>query len=63
MAEKLRGYKTIITGAFLVAYALAAVIGAPVPNPDGEAALALTGALMVILRFVTNGPALNRDGE
>lgn len=63
MAAKLRGYKTIITGVFLVAYALAALIGVPVPNPDGETALAITGAAMVLLRFVTDGPALNRDSE
>lgn len=53
---KFKGYKTIIVGAFLVAYAAAGVLGVEVPAPDGEQALGLAGAVMLILRFFTDGP-------
>lgn len=57
MFGRFKGYKTIAVGGFLVAYAVAAMAGIEVPTPDGEEAMGLTGALMLILRFVTNGPA------
>lgn len=54
--ERAKGFKTVITGGFLVAYAAAAVLGIEVPVPEGEQALAFTGAVMILLRFVTDGP-------
>lgn len=53
--ERIRGYKTLATGAFLVTYALAGAAGIDVPSPDGEQALVVSGALMIMLRFATSG--------
>lgn len=53
---RLKGYRTIIVGGFLVAYAIADMLGIDVPNPDGEQAVALSGAAMLLLRFITSGP-------
>lgn len=57
MLKKMKGWKTYSVALFLVLYAIASALGLDVPSPDGEEALALSGAVMMILRFVTTGPA------
>lgn len=61
MLERIRGFRTIIVGVLLVLYALSSVAGIDVPDPDGETALTVTGALMIALRLVTNGPVPFRE--
>lgn len=60
--KKLQGYRTIIVGAFLVAYAVASWAGIPIPEPDSEQALAVSGVVMMFLRFITSGPVAFKSG-
>lgn len=53
---RIRGYRTLIVAGVLVIYAALSWAGIDVPSPDGEQSLAVSGALMALLRVITSGP-------
>lgn len=52
---KLKGYKTIIVGAAIGAFAVAKFAGVELPDPSGEEVAAVASALMILLRLITSG--------
>jgi hypothetical protein len=65
MLDKLKGYKTIITGAavavlgFLETFDITNILGL-IPDQYDPLAVSFVGFLMVVLRLVTNTPAAKK---
>ena len=54
--EKIQGYKTFIVAGLLIVYAVLNWMSIEVPDPDGETALSVGGAFMILMRLVTKTP-------
>ena len=56
MLAKLKGYRTIIVAIAVVLYGVSSALGVDLPAADNSVSVAISGMLMLVLRFITDSP-------